>query len=172
MDRVCIRVWSYALRKRFPRRNGPILVAFTLVLAGFAAHPVFAQVDAPRPLVPDNFRWMSFPENPALEYAWVLGNDPKPGPYVLRVKLAAGGKIAPHTHPDERVTTVLEGTIYIGFGQSFDESKLVAIVAGAVCVIPAGVPHYVCARDRAAIYQETGVGATGTFFVTPPAPAR
>ena len=74
--------------------------------------------------------------------------------------------------PDKRVTTVLEGTIYIGFGQSFDESKLVAVVAGAVCVIPANLPHYVCARDREPIYQETGVGVTGTPSATPPAAAK
>jgi hypothetical protein len=52
-----------------------------------------------------------------------------------------------------------------GFGRTFDESKLVAIPTGAVCVIPADVPHYVWAKDGDVIYQEAGVGVTGTMFL-------
>lgn len=48
----------------------------------------------------------------------------------LRVHLAAGGRIRPHTHPDERNSTVLKGVLYVGFGRIFDESKLVAIPTG------------------------------------------
>ena len=105
------------------------------------------------------------PGNPALESAWVLGDGNKPGPYLLRVKLAAGGRIRPHTHPDERNSTDLQGVVYIGFGSTFDESKLVAIPTGAVCVIPAALPHYVWARDGDVIYQEAGAGMTGTTFI-------
>ena len=69
-----------------------------------------------------------------------VGERAKARPYILRVKLAAGGRIPPHTHPDDRISTVLSGTIYAGFGKAFDESKVVAIPEGAVCVIPADVP--------------------------------
>ena len=50
-------------------------------------------------------------------------------------------------------------------GETFDESNLVAIPTGAVFVTPANVPHYVWARDGEAIYQESGVGPTGTSFI-------
>jgi len=88
----------------------------------------------------------------------------------LRVHLAAGGRIRPHTHPDERNSTVLKGVLYVGFGRIFDESKLVAIPSGAVCVIPANVPRFVAAKDRDVIYQEAGVGVTGTMFLSEASP--
>jgi hypothetical protein len=60
---------------------------------------------------------------------------------------------------------VLQGVLYVGFGRTFDESKLVAIPTGAVCVIPADLPHYVAAKEGDVIYQEAGVGITGTMFL-------
>lgn len=47
----------------------------------------------------------------------------------------------------------------------FAETKVVAIPSGAVYVAPANVPHYVWARDGEVLYQEAGVGPTGTTFV-------
>ena len=122
-----------------------------------------AQSTGPAPLLPDTFRWLSPPNNPALQAAWVLGNEQKIGPYILRVRIVAGGRIPPHTHPDERNSTVLSGTV--GFGENFDESKVVAIPTGAVYVTPANVPHYLWAKDGDAMYQEAGVGPTGTLFI-------
>jgi hypothetical protein len=65
---------------------------------------------------------------------------------------------------------VLKGVLYVGFGRIFDESKLVAIPRGAVCVIPANVPHHIAAKDRDVIYQEAGVGVTGTMFLSEASP--
>ena len=132
----------------------------------FSLCAALAQIESPVPLIPERFRWLSPPNNPALQYAWLLGNEQKHGPYILRVKLAAGGRIPPHTHPDERISTVLSGTIHLGFGKAFDESKVVAIPEGAVCVIPADVPHYLWVKDEDAIYQESGAGPTATSFIT------
>jgi Cupin domain len=115
------------------------------------------------PLVPANFRWLGIPNNPALQFAWAPRGEQRPGPYILHVKLATGGRISPHTHPDERNSTVLEGTLYVGFGENFDESKVFAIPAGAVYVTPADVPHYVWAKDGDVIYQEAGVGPAGNI---------
>ncbi|MBK8755157.1 MAG: cupin domain-containing protein [Candidatus Competibacteraceae bacterium] len=91
-------------------------------------------------------------------------------PDLLRVKLAAGGKIPPHTHPDERVTTVLSGTLFVGFGATFDETGMVSIPTGAVYVAPAQTPHYVWAKDGAVSYQEMGIGPTGTSFIPAKSP--
>lgn len=95
----------------------------------------------------------------------MLGAEKAAAPYVFRVKLMPGAKAFPHTHPDERVTTVLSGTLYVGFGTVFDEATAVAIPAGAVYVAPASQPHYVWAKDGMVSYQETGVGPTGTVPV-------
>ena len=63
---------------------------------------------------------------------------------------------------DTRSTTVLSGTLTVGFGDAVDEAKAVTVPAGAVYVAPAGVPHWVAAKDGAVVYQESGVGPTAT----------
>ena len=153
------------MKRKFPGRAAVQVVASTFFLGTVVASLAIAQSEAPVALGPENFSWRSPSDNPALQSAWVLRNGEERGPYLLRVKLAAGGRIRPHTHPDERNSTVLQGIVYIGFGRTFDESKVVAIPTGAVCVIPANVPHYVWAKDGDAIYQEAGVGVTGTMFI-------
>ena len=122
---------------------------------------------APVPILPDSIRWVSPPNMSGVQAAWILRNERKPGAYILRVKLAAGVRIPPHTHPDERNTTVLRGTIYVGFGETFDEKKVVAIPAGAVYVAPANIPHYIWAKDSDAMYQEAGIGPTGMALTEP-----
>jgi quercetin dioxygenase-like cupin family protein len=141
-----------------------LVTTLTFICCAFP-DPVVAQSNAPTPILADNLRWVSPPNNPALQGVWLLGAEQKPELYILRVKLAAGGRIPPHTHPDERNSTVLSGTIYVGFGETFDETKVVAIPAGAVYVAPANIPHYVWAKDGDAVYQEAGVGPTGTSFI-------
>ena len=138
--------------------------ATALVLAGLCGTAA-SQVDVPALIRPEDILWFSPPNNPALQGAWVLGAEQKPGPYILRVKLAAGGRIPPHTHPDERNSTVLSGTLYVGFGETFDESKILAIPAGGVYVAPANVAHYIWARDGEVVYQEAGVAPTATVPV-------
>jgi len=97
----------------------------------------------------------------------MLGSEKGAGLYLLRVKLARGTHVPLHTHPDERNTTVLSGTLYVGFGKSFAEDKMVAVPAGSVFVAPANVEHYLWAKDGEVIYQESGVGPTATNIFKP-----
>lgn len=96
---------------------------------------------AAHPHAAERLTWVSSPTLPALQSAWMLGTESQTGLYLLRVKLAPGGRIPPHLHPDERVTTVLSGTLYVGFGETFDTTKVTAISSGAVYVAPAEVSH-------------------------------
>ncbi len=141
------------------------IIAIVLFAAGAFFAVAVAQSNAPAPILPDSIRWVSPPIVSGLQVAWILGAEQKLGAYILRVKLAAGARIPPHTHPDERNTTVLTGTIYVGFGATLDEAKVVAVPAGAVYVAPANVPHYVWAKDGDAMFQEAGVGPTRTEFI-------
>ncbi len=100
-----------------------------------------------------------------LHAARVLGSENDSGTYALRVKLDKGGKIPPHTHPDTRYSTVLSGTLYVGFGETFAEANMVSVPAGGVYVAPANVPHYLFAKDDDVIYQEAGEGPTATVFI-------
>ena len=141
-------------------------LALLVLSTGFAAQAT-AQSNVPTPILPDTLHWQGPPQIPALRAAWVLGAEQKPGPFILRVRLATGGLIPPHTHPDQRNTTVLSGTIYVGFGETFDADKVVVIPTGAVYVAPAEVPHYIWAKDGNAEYQEAGVGLTATVMLKP-----
>jgi quercetin dioxygenase-like cupin family protein len=138
-----------------------IVLVITSIFSGLAV----AQSITPVPILPGTLRWWSPPNMPELQGAWVLGADNKPGLYIFRVKLSSGARIPPHTHPDERSTTVLTGTIYVGFGESFDETKVVAVPAGAVYIAPANVPHYIWAKEGDATYQEAGMGPTSSSFI-------
>jgi quercetin dioxygenase-like cupin family protein len=135
---------------------------FTACLFTTLAHGAFAQTK-PAPILPEQLQWAGAAGG--AQNVMVVGAADKAGLYQQRVRMPAGAKIQPHTHPDERISVVLEGTIYVGFGDSFDESKVVAIPTGAVYVAPAGVPHYVWAKDGAALYQEGGMGPTGATFI-------
>ena len=117
----------------------------------------------PQPILPEQLKWAG--ASGAAQNVMVVGAADKAGLYQQRVRMPAGSKIQPHTHPDERISVVLEGTIYVGFGEKFNESAVVAIPTGAVYVAPAGVPHYVWAKDGPAVYQEGGMGPTGATFI-------
>lgn len=136
------------------------LLALCMALLA-SAMPACAQEAAPVPILPETLSWTSPPMEPKAQGAYMIGAEDRPGIYVFRVKLQKGGTIPPHRHPDVRHSTVLSGTLYVGFGEEIDESGLVAVPAGAVYTAPAGVPHYVIARDGDVVYEEIGVGPTG-----------
>src|SRR6266436_664546 len=67
----------------------------------------------------------------------VLKGDPdKPGLYTIQLTVPA------HTHPDDRVATVISGTWRIGYGTAFDEMKLKALVPGSFYTEPPNVAHF------------------------------
>lgn len=120
----------------------------------------------PQPVLPEAFQWAGPPDNPGLRGAWVVGSESEPGLYALRVRLQEGSRIPPHTHPDTRYTTVLEGTLYVGLGTEQDDARLVSVPEGGLYVAPAGVPHFLLARDGNVVYQESGVGPSGMVWIT------
>lgn len=142
------------------------LIAAALIVTSAYSTVVMGQ-SAPVPILPDSIHWVSPPNTSGLQVAWLLGAEQEPGAYIIRVRVATRTKIPPHMHPDDRNTTVLKGTIYVGFGETFDEAKVVAIPSGAVYVAPANIPHYIWAKDADAIYQEAGTGPTGMTFIKP-----
>lgn len=135
-----------------------------LLLAGITSTVLAQEVTAPTPILPSDLKWQASPAIKGAESVWVIGAADRKGIYAQRVRLAQGAMISPHTHTDERFSVVLSGTIYVGFGTEFDESQVVAIPTGGVYIAPAGVPHYVWAKDGVAEYQESGVGPTSTAF--------
>lgn len=151
---------------RAARRRSLRVSVLALSLGVLPVGTVYADDAAPAPILPAALHWFSPPGNAAVRAAWVLGAEDRPGAYLLRVRLAADARLPPHAHPDARHTTVLSGTLYVGFGAAFDSARVVAVPVGAVYVAPAGVAHYLWARDGAVEYQEAGVGPTATHSHT------
>ena len=52
-----------------------------------------------------------------------------------------------------------------GEGERFDPAKLKGYPAGSFIVIPAGVPHFLAAKDGAVIVQLSGTGRFGTDYL-------
>lgn len=73
----------------------------------------------------------------------VLYGDPfKPGPYVIRLKMPAGYKIAPHWHTQAENLTVISGAFSVGAGDSFDKAHAHPIHAGGFHYLPAKAHHF------------------------------
>ena len=94
------------------------------------------------------------------EAATVVGAQNAAGLYAIRVHVAKGGSIAPHTHPDMRILTVVSGEIWYGFGERVDMANAKLYAAGAVFTVPANAPHWAEASTSDVVYQEAGMGPT------------
>jgi quercetin dioxygenase-like cupin family protein len=95
----------------------------------------------------------------------VLKGDPtKAGLYTILLKVPANTRIESHTHPDDRVATIISGTWYFGYGDKFDERKLKALPTGSFYTEPPGEPHFARTGDTPVVVQITGFGPTGTRY--------
>ena len=88
--------------------------------------------------------------------AQLFGDSSQRGAWVDRVKIPAGGRVLAHTHPQDELVTVIEGTYYVGEGQRFDAAKLKGYPVGSFIVIPASTPHFVAANDGVVVVQVSG----------------
>ncbi len=137
-------------------------VAFGLSVAASTWHLATAADWKDAKIVPADQR--AWRKGANLTGAEIAGDRNKQGSlYVNHVIYAKGVQITPHTHPDERVVTVLAGVFYQGIGDVFDESKAHALPAGSVIVLPPGTPHYGFAKDGDVTLQEIGTGPTATI---------
>ena len=123
--------------------------------------------EAGKSQTPDQLNWEPNPRVPGLGVATIISKGTEAGPYVYRVKFPKGRVVQAHSHPDDRTYTVLEGTWYIGWGEKYDELKLIALTSGSFYTEPAGVAHFIATPDGEAIVQVTGTGPTKADYVDP-----
>jgi quercetin dioxygenase-like cupin family protein len=108
-------------------------------------------------LSPEQVQWFTPPYyNDGRQRARLFGDSSKGGAWVDRVKIPSGKRVLAHTHPQDELVTVIEGTWYLGEGDKFDPAKLKGYPAGSFIVIPAGVPHFVAAKEGSVIVQLSG----------------
>lgn len=100
------------------------------------------------------------------KFAVIAGDPSQPGIYVVRLKMPAGYKIAPHWHPTDEHVTVISGTFALGMGEKFDKQALKELPAGGYALLPAQMRHYAYAMTDATV-QVHGMGPFALTYVNP-----
>ena len=115
---------------------------------------------------PQDIRWFT-PDyyTDGRERAQLYGDSSKGGDWIDRVRIPGASRVLPHTHPDDEIVTVVEGTWYLGIGETFDEAKLKACPAGSFILIPALVPHFLAVKEGPVIVQASGHGIFRTNYL-------
>jgi hypothetical protein len=147
--------------------------ALVLVLASFAfaadaKKKTMAAAPAHATYAPADIKWMDAPAVlPAGAKAAVLEGDPsKPGYFAMRLSAPDGYKIPPHWHPNVERVTVISGTLHIGMGDTFDESKGQAMPAGTYATMQPKVHHFAWTEGDTVI-QLTTLGPWKLVYVNP-----
>ena len=116
----------------------------------------------------ENVAWMPFAEfPPSARIALLVGDIATAGPYVIRVKVPDGVKLMPHTHPEDRIYTVISGVFYIGLGTTFDAEKLKAYAPGSVIILPGNTAHFHWAKSGEYVTQVNANGPLGLQYINP-----
>jgi hypothetical protein len=78
--------------------------------------------------------------------------------YVTRTKIPAGARQAPARHAQDRVGTVLSGTLYVGYGDQFNEQRVTPVPTGQTWTIPALRSCFLWAKEGDVLLQVMGNG--------------
>jgi hypothetical protein len=100
------------------------------------------------------------------EAAAPYGDASKEGLFALRLKLPAGYRIAPHSHSQPEIVTVISGTFRLGMGASADPGTARALPAGSFLAMPPGMVHYAIA-DQETVIQLNSTGPWTITYVNP-----
>jgi quercetin dioxygenase-like cupin family protein len=118
-------------------------------------------------ILPEDINWQSFSAfPPCMRLAVVVGQPTESGPYVIRVKAPGGVKVMPHTHPEDRIYTIISGVFYIGLGEEFDGDKVKAYPPGSVIILPGNTPHFHWAKSSEYVTQVTAMGPLGLEYLS------
>ena len=142
---------------------------FSVVLSLFAvAVLALAQESKHVALTGPEIKWGAPP--PVLpkgaQFAVVSGDPTKSGQFVIRLKVPAGYKIAPHWHPTDEHVTVVSGTFALGMGEKFDKAMMKDLPPGGYALLPAQMRHYAMAKTAATV-QVHGMGPFVLTYVNP-----
>lgn len=147
-----------------------LLTSLSIVLAGFVLVARSDEhEDAGLKLFSlDAIEWKDGPASlpKGAQIAVLEGNPNAEGPFVFRVKLPSGYRIAPHTHPKTERVTVVSGTFNIGMGAKFDKEKTTPMPAGTYGFWEAGMKHFVFAKGETVV-QFHGMGPWSIEYVDP-----
>jgi len=132
------------------------------VLAQEGAKPAHVMV------MPTDLQWGDPPPvfEKGMSFTVIAGDPGASGIFVVRLKMPAGYKIAPHWHPTDEHVTVLQGTLGLGMGDTFDKTKVKELAAGGYALLPAQMHHYAFARTDTVV-QVHGLGPFALTYINP-----
>ena len=154
----------------------------TLRVAGLAAAlaliPFATAQDKAKPAAPaaaaanhkmwavKDMEWKDLPSIKGAKIALLEGPMNEEKPFTARIKMPAGGKIPPHTHPGIEHVTVISGTFAMGLGEKWDDKALHSMGAGDVMIMQPNTPHFAMAKGESVV-QIHGMGPWKVVYVNP-----
>ena len=144
------------------------IIKVVLTLVALAAFGLAQEKTTHIVLTADEVKWGPAPPSvpKGVQLAVVSGNPGASGPFVIRLKIPAGQKIAPHWHPTDENVTVISGTVAFGMGEKFNQAALKNLAAGGYALMPAEMRHFAMAKT-AVILQVHGTGPFVLNYVNP-----
>ena len=117
-------------------------------------------------IFPENISWGDAPPSlPAGAKVFILeGNPQQEGIFTMRVKFPPYYKLPAHTHPKDERVTVLDGAVYVGFGNAMDTANGQRFTVGSYYLNPVNEAHYVFTGEEGVIFQVTGLGPWGLVY--------
>lgn len=109
-------------------------------------------------LAPKEIKWEKFGSG---QRAILAGDAATPGcPMTVRYKLPARARVPEHAAGQDRIYTVLAGTLAVGFGKQSDHAQLESMPPGSFFISPAHAGTYQTTAEEV-IYQESVIGPGG-----------
>ena len=142
------------------------LFAFVLVPALALAQTASSGDGAPSSHVMVKAADTKWGEGPAflpkgVQAAVLYGDPSKAGPFTLRLKAPAGGKIPRHWHPTDEQVTIIEGDFHVSMGEAASAHEA-DFAAGDYVNMPAKMQHEASTKNGAVVQ----VSAMGPFEIT------
>lgn len=139
------------------------------ILAAIAACTLAtAWADGHSMMSPSQLSWAGVPSMPpGAQVAVIQGPMSAPAPFIVRLKFPADYRIPAHWHPAIEHVTVLQGTFYMGTGDTLDAGQAMAMAPGSVAIMQPNTRHYAMTRGEEVIVQVHGTGPWGITYVNP-----
>ncbi|HMQ81166.1 MAG TPA: cupin domain-containing protein [Ignavibacteria bacterium] len=144
---------------------------FSIIAALLFIHgSILLSQDLPKDAIrffPESILWVDAPPSlPAGAKVFILeGNPQQEGIFTMRVKFPPYYKLPAHTHPKDERVTVLEGAVYVGFGNAIDTANAQKFTVGSYYLNPVNEAHYVFTGEEGVIFQVTGMGPWGLEYI-------
>lgn len=145
-----------------------LILFFATLLCTFSSGSVFSETSEKiHYIIPNQLKWESTPALPKnIQVAILFGDPNRDAPLVMRLKIPAGTKIAPHWHPIDENITVLTGSLNVGMGDNFETANGAKFPTGSFISIPAKHHHYAWFTEDT-VLQLNNFGRWQIIYVNP-----